>query len=171
MTHIELHSPPCVFSGRDQLVVFYLNELLIRLLHQHEPHPTLFAAYDRALSLLGDGENTDFVLRVFEKKLLDELGYGLVLDHNVETGEAIRSTDTYYYQIEHGPVQSLPATGEYIQISGAALLSLGRESRQDSESLKEARQLMRMSLNRHLGNRALASRELYRAYLKQARND
>ncbi len=168
LTHIEPNKKPLRFSGKNQLAVFYLNELLIRLLHQHVPHPALFAAYDQALCRLSEDEDPDYALRIFEKKLLDELGYGLVLDHDVQTGEAITPAGAYYYQIEHGPLRSPPAADEYVALSGATLLALHTEKLQAPAALREAKQLMRMSLNRHLGNKALASRELYRAYLKHA---
>ena len=148
-----------------------MNELLIRLLHQHEPHPELFNCYDRTLLSLNEGESLDFKLRIFEKKLLEELGYGLILDHDVETGEHISSTIGYYYQVDYGPTKTQPATGEYIRISGKTLLSLQQELLDNLDSLNEAKHLMRVSLSRHLGNKPLASRELYRAYIKQAQHN
>ena len=60
-----------LFSG------IYLNELMIRLLHQQDAHPSLFVAYGNAVASLGSAESMDDVLRRFEFSLLQELGYGL----------------------------------------------------------------------------------------------
>ena len=171
LTGIELAGALLAFSGTTQVAIFYLNELLIRLLHQHEPHPELFNCYDKTLLSLNEGGSLDLKLRIFEKKLLEDLGYGLILDHDVETGEQISSTIGYYYQVDYGPTKAQPATGEYIQISGKTLLSLQQELLDDLDSLNEAKHLMRVSLSRYLGNKPLASRELYRAYIKQAQDN
>ena len=36
-------------------------------------------------------------LRIFEKKILQVLGYGLILDHDANTGEQIDANNKYYY--------------------------------------------------------------------------
>jgi DNA repair protein RecO (recombination protein O) len=66
---------------------FYINELLIRLLHQHESHSELFDLYGEALLDISISGNIDMVLRIFEKGLLQSLGYGLVLDHVIDDGQ------------------------------------------------------------------------------------
>ena len=60
-----LPSGAALFSG------YYLNELLLKLLARHDPHPQLFDAYADALTHLAEG---DAALRAFEFKLLAELG-------------------------------------------------------------------------------------------------
>ena len=59
-----------LFSG------FYLNELLMRLLARHDPHPALFDAYAQTLPLLGAGDDAraQAALRAFELMLLQEIG-------------------------------------------------------------------------------------------------
>ena len=64
---------------------FYLNELLMRLLQRNDPHPELFAAYGQALH--GLQTEPQRPLRLFEKHLLEALGYGLLLDHDAGSGE------------------------------------------------------------------------------------
>ena len=83
--------------GRTLISGFYMNELLMRLLHRHDPHPQLFAVYESALrglavtGLPASAEQT--VLRMYELTLLRELGYGLVLDHEIMGGESIRADE------------------------------------------------------------------------------
>ncbi len=142
------------------LTVFYINELLVRLLHRHEPHPELFDAYEEALEKLEDTSTEQQVLRIFEKRLLEALGYGLVLDADTG-GNAIRPDGRYNYLPEQGPVPCTAANGSGLAISGQTLLALAQEEFTDEYILAEAKQLMRMALRNLLGDKPLASRELY----------
>ena len=69
----------------------------MRLLHRHESHPELFVAYNQALVRLNNHDPEEVTLRIFEKYLLESLGYGLILDHDVITGEPINQDQDYYY--------------------------------------------------------------------------
>jgi DNA repair protein RecO (recombination protein O) len=71
----------------------YLNELLLRLLPREDPHPELYEAYLEALSMLSSGEAR--ALRLFEKRLLDALGYGIDYARVVGSGAAV-DADRYY---------------------------------------------------------------------------
>ena len=140
----------------------YLNELLLRLLHRHDPHERLFERYSEALGRLGEGRDTEAVLRVFEKRLLEDIGFGLVLDHDVQDGAPLQPDHLYRYVPERGPVPALVAEGEGIPVQGASLLALACEHLVDETALREAKQLMRALLARHLGERPLISRGLFR---------
>jgi DNA repair protein RecO (recombination protein O) len=61
---------PALFSG------FYANELLMKLLARHDPHPKLFDAYAETVAALGgaDEAGTQAALRAFEIILLREIG-------------------------------------------------------------------------------------------------
>ena len=74
-------------AGRGLMCGFYLNELVLRLLPREDPHEALFDAYSEALARLSAGEPFDAVLRSFEKRLLAELGYAPVFDHDALSGE------------------------------------------------------------------------------------
>jgi DNA repair protein RecO (recombination protein O) len=56
---------------------WYLSELVMSLTARHDPQPELFVHYAEALSGLRRAPAQEPVLRLFEKKLLDVLGYGL----------------------------------------------------------------------------------------------
>ena len=89
-----------------------------------------------------------------------------MLDHDVVTGKIIDAGKLYYYHLESGPTEA-PATGrERIKISGKTLRALADDSLHDKQDLDEAKQLTRRILKDYLGPRPLASRELFRAYLK-----
>ena len=145
---------------------FYVNELLVRLLHQHESHPELFDLYNKAILDLSVSESIDAVLRFFEKGLLETLGYGLVLDHDIGNGQAIEADRKYYYLIDSGPTKDTPQTGNYIEITGNSLLALEKGSLENKAEIEETKRLMRFILQSHLGTKPLASRALYKAYME-----
>lgn len=152
--------------GKRLIAGFYLNELLLRLLHRHERHLELFNSYHDAVTHLTEPEDEEKVLRVFEKRLLRAIGYGLRLDHEVQSGKAIHPNEVYYYQLDTGPLASAPKTSKYIKVHGQTLLAIAEERFNDNDVLREAKQLMRFVLTQYVGTKPLASRELYYAHLK-----
>ena len=64
------------FCGGDALLPgFYLNELLMKLLPRHDPHPVLFEAYADTLRALAEPGLLHAALRAFELILLRQLGH------------------------------------------------------------------------------------------------
>ena len=73
----------------DRLVSgFYLNELLLKLFARHDSHPDVFSCTTRRCGSQGDAEGVR-ALRVFEKRLLDALGYGLALERDCRFGRPL----------------------------------------------------------------------------------
>lgn len=173
LTAAEEHGLAPVLSGPALLSGFYLNELLLRLLHRHDPHSALFHMYDAALYGLvtqaggspPDGDvQLQRALRTFEKHLLQEIGYGLVLDHDVVTGSVIEADGKYRYHLEKGPIQFAEQEMEKsagIAIQGRSLIALAQNDLDDATVLREAKRLLREALAVHLGSKPLRSRELY----------
>lgn len=158
-------------SGRALLSGFYVNELLLRMVQRQDPHVELFDTYEAALQGLARAGQEEQSLRVFERDLLQALGYGLVLDAEAGTGRAVEPTKEYRFQLEQGLVPA-DATGQQggIRISGRSLLSLARGDLRDAESLGDAKRLMRAALAFYLGDRPLKSRELFAALVAQGSN-
>jgi DNA repair protein RecO (recombination protein O) len=171
LNQVEMDRPAHI-PEQDRLIsAFYINELVIRLLHQHEAHPELFMVYDETLGDLAAKENDQqAVIRIFEKRLLQSLGYGLVLDRDVETGMPIDDSKDYYYLAERGPGTSVPADNDYVHVSGATLRALAQESLTGRNVLDESKKLMRYILQKHLGQKPLASRALYASYIEISKN-
>src|SRR5213080_5041440 len=92
-------------QGTSLICGFYLNELLMRLLHRNDPHEQLFEYYQDTLAALSASKDYMAILRAFEQRLLQELGYALTLDHDVVRGEMIDANEYYCYEIERGPVK------------------------------------------------------------------
>ena len=163
LTAVESDGPLPTFKGTALYSAFYLNELLLRLLARHDPHPGLYRAYQDGLQNIARGLELEPVLRVFEKRLLQELGYELPLDYDIETGAPVQPQLYYDYQLESGPVMTgVEATQGFI-FKGSSLLALSQERLTTAEVLRDARRLMRAALNLYLGNKPLKSRELFRS--------
>lgn len=144
-----------LFSG------FYLNELLLRLLQRQDPHPALFSDYAAALGQLATGD-VPRGLRVFEKRLLDELGYGLLLDREAETGQPLVPEKIYLYRLELGPVTAASAGSDDLVFPGRSLLSLCHDELSDPISLRDAKRLTQAALSLYLGGRPLKTRDVFR---------
>jgi len=88
-------------KGRGLFYGLYLNELLIHMLERNDPHPNLYCCYQESLLELqhscSDALAQQITLRLFEKKLLQESGYGLQLN-KTSTGEAVAATEWYNFQ-------------------------------------------------------------------------
>lgn len=166
LTTAESDGPGYPLEGPALYCGFYLNEVLLRLLHRHDPHGALFDAYQTALQRLRMDASNEPVLRVFEKNLLRELGYGLVLDQDIEAKTPIDGRAMYDYVLDRGPVRlthpELNRPTEGVRVRGASLLALAQESLNDPVALRDAKALMRAALARHLGDRPLHSRKLFR---------
>lgn len=145
---------------------FYLNELLMRLLHRHDPHESLYDRYRAALEGLSAGSANEAILRVFEKHLLGEIGYGLVLERDIDH-RPIDPAGFYDYVADRGPVPirhpELRARLDGVRVSGATLRALAEERFEDPATLREAKALMRELLAVRLGDRPLHSRRLFQS--------
>lgn len=161
---VEPAQTPPVLTGTAMISGFYLNELLLRLLRREDPHPGLYDHYRHAVLLLAGGTDQDYVLRVFEKQLLGELGYGLILDHDVD-GRPIVPEAYYQYLAEMGPQRVAAASAQ--SVPGDALLALAQESPRLTAYARDLRGLLRAALTSHLGEQPLKSRELYRQFIRR----
>ena len=163
LTNAETLGYSPLFDGYALHSGYYLNELILKLLHRFDEHAELYDAYHQAIHKLTRGENPAVILRVFEKQLLKETGFGLILDHDVETGEVVRTDLDYHYMPERGPVAARLENGETngsgLRISGHALQAM--ESEQfDVDSCRQARSLMRTLIQKQLGGKKIRSRRV-----------
>lgn len=136
----------------------YLNELLLRLLPEHDPHPDLF---DQYIDTLGDWSAhpewtaIDYAccLRRFECALLDELGYGLVWDMTVD-GEALDPDASYQVDPEQGVLPTRRGL-DWPMVDGATLQALAASESGIKLGSKALRDVMRAVLRHRLGGRTL----------------
>jgi DNA repair protein RecO (recombination protein O) len=145
-------------TGGDALMaLYYLNELLLRLTARLDPHPELYDVYANAVGALVGGGPVAPNLRLFEKRLLDALGYGLDLGRDV-AGEPLDPATAYRYDPATGlePCRA-DAAGALL---GASLLALAEDQLADPRALADARRLLREALDVHLDGRPLKTREI-----------
>ena len=157
LTGAELNGEAASLPSRQVMSGFYLNELIISLTTRHDPQQQLFEDYAAALRSLAQDAAPEPVLRVFEKRLLASLGYGLEFDV---------VPDTYYrFRVGEGLLEVREdSPGAY---SGRCLLALQDEKLADVESLEVARRLLRQALDHCLEGRELRTRTVARSMARR----
>lgn len=159
LTDAEPNGRDITLPGREVLSAFYLNELLMRLTQRMDAHPGLYALYMQSLARLRN-EEPEQVLRVFERGLLQELGYGLNLTEEAESGVAVQAGRAYRFMVERGPVPAA-ADEEGLVVDGATLLALAAGRLPDRDTRRDAKRLMREILGFYLGDKPLKTRSLH----------
>lgn len=153
-------------TGKNLLMGFYLNELLLKLLQRADPHPELFRDYHHVLadlSIAKDDITCQTLLRRFEGLLLKSLGFGLDLEKDA-SGEVIQEDVIYGFDLEYGfyPQAILPQSRSTLAISGATLKAInGQKGFEKDTELLEAKKLMRTVLAHQLGGKEIKSRRLF----------
>ena len=99
LTSAESQAGALFLQGNALISGFYLNELLMRLLARHDPHTELFISYQTALQRLIMNDELDWTLRLFERDLLQQLGYGLLLTHEGQSGAEVEPDSRYCYHL------------------------------------------------------------------------
>jgi DNA repair protein RecO (recombination protein O) len=158
--HAEFDGPVQALLPARLMSGFYLNELLLRLLVRHDVNTQIFAEYEQALIGLKSVADEGRTLRLFEKRLLDALGYGLSLDREAVSGRAIDPDCAYRYARAQGLVRVDGVAEGSLIFSGTSLLSLANEELHDPASRVDARRLLRAALDESLEGRTLGSREV-----------
>lgn len=164
LSKAEFSQPHLRLKGEALWCGFYLNELLLRVLPKRDAHPDLYLLYEEILQQLGtvEAELRLAVLRRFEKRLLEQLGYGVIW-HQEINGEMIIAERYYHYLPEAGfqRCSDHHAVTAAQVFSGRTILAFHTESQEDLRS-SEAKQLIRVILERYLGDKPLLSREFWR---------
>lgn len=161
VARLETAGIPTLLSGDALFSGLYLNELLIRLLPAEDAHPELFQHYAATLPLLAVGQPLEPLLRAFEWRLLEELGYGFSLGEDL-AGRPIDPQGLYRLLPEAG----LEPVGQFQPgvFQGSDLLAMAATQWSTPGVLAAAKRLMRQALAPHLGGRPLVSRELFRKF-------
>lgn len=167
LTHAEQTGRAYHLKADNLMIGFYLNELLIQFMHRDDPHGKVFLRYQQTLSALDSKEGAEPLLRLFEKDLLEQTGYGLILDCDVENGAVIDANKLYNYYPDRGPVESSKTDDNLLQLHGKTLLALASDNLADNSILPEAKRLMRYLISWHMGGKPLKTRELFKQQLSQ----
>jgi DNA repair protein RecO (recombination protein O) len=172
----EPAAPATPLAGEALMSAFYMNELLLKLTTRDDPHEALFVAYDEAIARLralsrspAAPRTADLepILRRFELKLLQELGYALELAREAGSHVPIAAEREYFYVVERGAV----ATGashegetpsNAVRLRGLTLIDLERGRFEDPTTVAQSKQLMRLLIHHSLNGQELATRALVR---------
>ncbi len=149
-------------QGTALLCGFYLNELLLNLMARDDPHQTLFDYYQQTLQRLAQESDHAFTLRCFEKHMLQELGYALLLETEAGSDRPIVPTRTYRYILERGAIEEAADSAQGVPVLGKTLLDMAADDYRDANSARQSKQLMRILLDHHLAGKTLHTRELMR---------
>lgn len=148
------------------MAAFYLNELLMKLTSRHDPAPQLFDDYCWALRSFGEDGPPERTLRLFERRLLAQVGYGLTLSVEIG-GQAIEAQGLYRFRPSQG-LYRVKTDGPAV-LAGESLLALEREDLAGERALRDARTLLKAALDECLEGRELSTRRVAKAVARGAR--
>lgn len=147
----------------------YVNELLVKTLSQDEPVTVLFRRYRETLGALTRGAELEPVLRMFERCLLEELGYGLAFDIDVLTGQPIDDRRTYgivagegFREVDSGTDDATRRSPPLV-LTGRQIAAIAAGDYRDNAVRLAAKRVFRHALELRFGGRRLASRSLFTA--------
>tara|TARA_B100000959_G_scaffold72216_1_gene76615 strand:- start:2449 stop:3135 length:687 start_codon:yes stop_codon:yes gene_type:complete len=155
----EISDEPRRLMGNDLVMAIYVNELIQRLLPEGEEHSEIFKSYWSYIKNIStlDTVAKEYSLRVFENQLLQDLGYGLDFDDDIN-GNIINNNLQYDYIEDQG----FTVNDEGV-ISGSMLLHLSNsnESITNPNELSILKKMNRKRLKSLLGDKPLKSKELF----------
>ena len=160
LTGVEAAGPALGLAGDNLFAGFYVNELVLRLLARGDANAAAYSCYSRCLAELATASAAARAVRLFELRLLEALGYGIDLEHDVGAGNPIQPDGRYRFEPEHGfsPCGDTGAAAD--SFGGGELISLREERLEDARSLRAAKRLLAQSLNIYLGDRPLRTRAI-----------
>jgi len=170
LTEAEQGKALYLLNYRSRVCAFYATELVYNLIQRNDPHLQLYGYYQQLIKQLSSNEKRELALRFFEKQLLRELGYALVLDREIESQDLIEPDLMYQYILEKGPVlyqaqlhQEPSFNDAYFSpllVSGIVLNSIERDLYADDGVMKQAKRFMRYIIKVILDRKNLHSRDM-----------
>ncbi|GAA5142363.1 DNA repair protein RecO [Thalassotalea piscium] len=136
---------------------FYLNELLVRLLPEHQESSELFSLYQQSLSALNGEQAIELVLRTFEAQLLEELGQTIdfsLLDES--------KADFFHYIPDNGFQLTCDINKHLPKYTRSDLQAIATGEFTEPQVRQSYKKLMRQVINHLLGGKPLNSRQLFK---------
>ena len=151
------------------LLLFYLNELLLRLTERGDPQPELFCEYEQTLQALAEEPEAYWRLRRLERRLLEILGWAADLQCCASCGaalgqEAYAQAGAGMFCAVHRPVLAALLSAEARQWLAGTMASPPARP-----LWGELRKVLAAELDAVLAGRPLESRRLLAAYLQRQR--
>ena len=150
------------------MAAFYLNELLLKLTTRHDPLPELFDHYHATLEALRGGAPLEPALRLFEKRLLEILGYGLDLTPTTQSGEPHRAARRTIISARRAGLTAADAGSPGALRGRVAAGARGRSSSRARRCSRTRAGCCKAALAHCLEGRELATREVAQALVRKA---
>lgn len=141
---------PIALVGERVFYGWYVNELVLKLLHRDDPHPELMPQLGQTFAAL-QGDHAERALRQFELALLDLLGFGIAFP------DVHAEAQRYRWDVSEGLLAD--PRGPY---SATTLLALSSDAPLPGAAATEARQLLRTVLRVALAGKRLETPLLLR---------
>lgn len=161
---VETSASPIILKGAPLMSAWYINELLIRLLPKEEHNSHLYFSYHATLLALENSSSIEKTLRIFEKNLLEALGYELPLFYDADSKHAIIYDHYYQFIPEHGFIKSVNTESNDVFL-GEDLQAIANDQYANERVLASAKRLMRLAIRPLLGGKPLKTRELFKKML------
>ncbi len=152
------------------LSLFYMNELLLRLTQRGDPFPDFFDRYEITIQGLHDDAAIAWNLRRYERLLLEALGWAADLSQCCQCGDTLTAASQWSYLPQTGVFcpRHTPEHGAVTIPADALRWLLGpMNSAPASGYNAHLRNYLERELQVHLGSKALESRRLLAAYWRR----
>lgn len=141
-------------QGQALFSALYVNELIYKLTAREDPQPPIFSALENVMHAICHSSQHLAALRHFEWQLFHHLGLLPSFQHD-DNNHPIESSENYLISPDQA-IQKLPANApillpHQIQVKGSVLADIQTGQFQSPENLQQARQLMRIFVDFHLG--------------------
>jgi DNA repair protein RecO (recombination protein O) len=165
-------------EGESLFCGFYLNELLVKLLHREDPHPAVFTSYYETLERLTFAQSSlhrEWALRYFEWRLLQECGYAPDLQKD-SLGKKLAQEILYFvapgvgFVSQAHSVREAPAgfaDSERVALNGEQIVQLALALKQGfsppaDDVIQCAKAVMRLLMTVPLEGKPLKTRKILR---------
>lgn len=165
----ESLSPSIFLKPMPMICACYINELMMRLLPKFESNIKLYFIYQATLIALENVSaneahlDCEKALRLFEKNLLEALGYAIPLTHESQFSRAIIYDQYYQFIPEYGFILSQRKEGIDIFL-GETLHAIDQDQFSNQAVLKSAKRLFRLAIHPLLGEKPLKTRALFKKF-------
>ena len=156
----EVLSSTYRLKGERLFAAMYVNELILRVLHEGDPLPEIIPLYDRVITKLAGSNGLEMILRPFELQLLELLGYGIDFSADID-GNEILIDQLYMYIPEYGFQVISDMKQVKSSFSGQQISKVEQGGLTDQPSRRDAKKLMRLALSPLVGDKPFMSRELF----------
>ena len=161
LRHIEARQQAFTLQAHRLITGFYVNELIMYLLHRDDPCPSIYRLYSQLMAQLSQKQRCyQDKLRYFEKNLLLLMGYGLNFKYERNgQGATIYPQRHYTFDPEKGFLLC-QWKNNALTFSGQSLQALDQETLDTPQALQEAKRLLRLVLDHHLQHKVIRSAAL-----------